>query len=111
MNAWGYETDCTHSTGPLITAMQDAAKAITRRTFLRYVDRAHLTAIEGAFGYDVLHQRGGLRMSTDPRVGYYRSTYDGVPCVYFEHSRIEHIYTERAGWKHGTWAVLEEGML
>lgn len=92
--AMHFHTDCIHSDGPSINAMQEAATAITRRTFLRYVDRADLTRLEQDLQYDTGTERGGLRMSKDWHVGYYRSTYRGRPCVYFDHSRIEYIFTE-----------------
>lgn len=86
---------CVEATdGAEIQAMADTAKPITRRTFLTYIDRAELAQLERGLRYDTGHERGGLRMSRDWHVGYYRSTYQGRPCVYFDHSRIEHIFLE-----------------
>lgn len=87
-----FVTNCVGSDGPSINAMTDTARPITRRTFLRYVDRANLTEIERGLSYDTGTERGGLRMANDWHVGYYRSTYQGRPCVYFDHSRIEWIF-------------------
>lgn len=84
-----FETDCVHSDRESITAMQDAATEITRRTFLRHVDRGELLDLERQLGYDTGAERGGLRMAKDWHVSYARSIYRGRPCVYFQHSRIE----------------------
>lgn len=85
-------TTCVTAPGPTpgedITAMVEAGREITRRTFLRWVDREDLTLWETALGYD-----RDFPMSRDWHVRYARSTYRGVPCVYFDHSRIEHVFT------------------
>lgn len=88
-----FTTDCVHSTAEKINALQASGKEITRRTFLKYADRRDLARLEASLGYDVARQRGGLRMSRDWHVSYYRGVYDGRPCVYFDHSRIEYIFT------------------
>lgn len=88
-----FDTTCVNSTGELINAMTERAQEISRRAFLRAVDPRELADVEHALGYDVYTMRGGLRMSKDWHVTYHRSVYDGRPCVYFVHSRIEHIFT------------------
>jgi hypothetical protein len=88
-----YEMNCIGSDGQSITAMQEAARPITRRTFLAHADRADVIDLERSLSYDTGTERGGLRMSKDWHVGYYRSTYRGRPCVYFDHSHIEYIFT------------------
>jgi len=87
-----YHTNCVHSTGEKINAMQATGKEISRRTFLAEVDRVSLAEVERALGYDTGNERGGLRMANDWHVSYYRGIYDGRPCVYFDHSRIEYIF-------------------
>ena len=42
--------------------------------------------------YDTGSERGGLRLKDDWHVGYFKSTYDGKPCYYIDHSRIEYIF-------------------
>jgi hypothetical protein len=94
---WQFETCCVNSDGPSITAMVDNARDITRRTFLRHVDRDNLASVEASLKYDTGTERGGLRMSKDYHVSYHRSTYRGRPCVYFRHSAIEYIFTAEGG--------------
>jgi hypothetical protein len=87
-----YRTCCIYSTAELINALQESARPISRRTFLRYVDRAELRTIETNLGYEATSRHGGLSMARDWHVAYYRGVYDGRPCVYFDHSRIEYIF-------------------
>lgn len=92
--------DCTRSTGPKIRAMTDAARPITWTTFRRYVTVHELRRHPLFAGYSY---RGELlapdgqptiprHLKDDIGVSFYRSTYEGKPCVYIEHSRIEHIF-------------------
>jgi hypothetical protein len=62
---------------------------VTRRTFQSYLTKHAWQDIQESLGYDK-----GFRISRDWHVAYYRSTYQGVPCVYLVHSAIEHIFTE-----------------
>lgn len=94
--SWTYETNCIGSDGQSIQTMIDGASDISRSTFLRYVDRGSLEAIEQSIGYASSSSRNGeLRMAGDWHVSYHRSTYRGRPCVYFRWSAIEHIFTGR----------------
>jgi hypothetical protein len=88
---WRYRINCVESTGRAINDMTDAAREISRATFLRYVDRESLVAVEEILGYESHHSRG-LTMSQDWHVSYHRSVYRGRPCVYFKHSSIEYIF-------------------
>lgn len=82
-------------TAELIAAVQ-SAQQVTRRTFLRYVDNDEMQHIEAQLGYD-----RRLPMSSDPRVGYYKSTFYGYPIVFFDWSAMEYIFgpQELAGRK------------
>ena len=91
-----YETNCVSSDRESITALIDAERTITRRTFLRHVDRASLREIERALGYEA-HPSRGLTMAGDCHVTYHASTYQGRACVYFCWSAIEHIFTVEPG--------------
>lgn len=95
MHGYPYETSCVNSTGELITAMQEAARPITRRTFLKYAEPGAVERLEKDLGYDTGTERGGLRMSKDWHVEYAKSVYNGRPCVYVCHSRIEYIFTKQ----------------
>lgn len=89
-----FETTCVGSgDGRAIRAMVESARDITRRTFLKHVDRTELRDIESQLGY-ALHPKQGLTMAGDFHPSYHRSTYRGRACVYFVWSAIEHIFTE-----------------
>lgn len=90
-----YLIDCVHSGGHSITAMVDAEREISRRSFLRHVDRENLREVEAGLGY-AGHWRQGLTMAGDWAVSYYRSEYRGRPCYFFRWSSIEHIFTAGA---------------
>ena len=85
-----YETCCVNSDAESIEAMTDAALEGSFKTFRR---RCDTTEWERRQGYDVGHERGGLRLRRDWHVSYHRSTYQGRPCYYAVHSAIEHIFT------------------
>lgn len=99
MRKFTFLTDCVGTTallgdaaGDAINAMTATAKGITRRTFLKHVDRAQLRELEHNLGY-FRHPKQGLTMAADWHPGYYKGVFDGKPCYYFDHSRIEHIFT------------------
>lgn len=94
LSSFEFTTTCVNSTGPLINAMQEAAKEVSYRTMRKHVG-GPMVEMEQQLGYDVGHKREtGLRMSKDWHVSYWRSTYDGRPCFYFVWSHIEHIFCE-----------------
>jgi hypothetical protein len=71
-------------------AMIDAAGEVTYRTL-----REHCKGLDqwaANHGYDVDHQRGGLRLSKDWAVGFYKSVYDGQDCYYIRWSAIEYVW-------------------
>lgn len=88
-----YRTNCTESTERLIRNMldHDENREITRATFLKYVDRESLRAVEDILGYEG-HPSQGLTMAGDGYVTYWKSFYRGRPCVYFSWSAIEYIF-------------------
>lgn len=85
---FAYTTNCVSANGADITAMKDSSREITRKTFLKYIDKSHLDTLENDLGYDK-----HLRMSQDWHVSYYKGTYRGKPCVYFVWSAIEYVFT------------------
>jgi len=74
-----------------MTETIDAEKQITRKTFLKYINIEELKKIELSLGYDS-HYKQGLTMPQDWHVTYWKSFYDGAPCVFFSWSGIEHIF-------------------
>ena len=65
----------------------DSRRQVTRRTFLRHVDRGQLADLESALGYD-----SGFRMASDWHVEYFRSKHHGVRVYGFRWSGIEHVF-------------------
>lgn len=88
-----YATNCTESTYEAIHAMLDTGRDISRRTFLKYVDRDSLAELANNLGYSA-HPRQGLTMAGDWHVSYHRGKYRGRPCVYLCWSAIEYIFTQ-----------------
>jgi len=87
--SYRYVHSCPASTFEDIRDMSDHEKEITRKTFLKYVDRNDLKELEEGLGYGPW-----LRMSQDWHVRYYKSVYRDISCVFFRHSRIEYIFTK-----------------
>jgi len=88
-----YLTNCTASTYEAITGMQGHPKyrTITRRTFCKHVVRTDREAMEHEMGYAVGGE-AGLRMAEDWHVAYFKSVYEGRPCVGIIWSAIEYIF-------------------
>jgi hypothetical protein len=83
----GVEPDKVH----LLNKMIENGKQITRRTFLKHVDRFELRVVERELGYED-HPRRGLTMAGDWHVAYFKGHWDGRPCIYFVWSAIEYIF-------------------
>lgn len=60
---------------------------VGRSDFLALVSAGHMRALEKALGYG---GRGGIRMSEDWHVRYFREPRTGIP--FFVHSAIEHVF-------------------
>lgn len=88
MSLMQYNTCCVSANGNDINEMQYSGTEITRRTFLKRVDRDSMRDQETMLGYT-----RDFVMSNDWHVRYYKGTYRGKPCVYFVHSAIEYIFT------------------
>ena len=72
-----------------LISMIDANITITRRTFLKHINRDDLKALEHDLGYG----RGWLHMASDYCVSYHRSKLEGKTVYYFNHSLIEYVFT------------------
>ena len=83
-----YLHSCPSSTYEDITDMTDKATDITRRTFMKYVNREDREMVERDLGYD-----RDFPITRDWHVSYSKSVYRGQPCVYLTHSAIEYIFT------------------
>lgn len=92
MKRYYFHCTCVSSgDGAAIHAMIDKARDISRKTFLRYVDRENMREVEAALGY-AGHPKQGLTMAGDFHPSYHRSAFRGEPCIYFVWSAIEHIF-------------------
>lgn len=69
----------------------DASQVITRRTFLRRVDRDDLRKLERQLGY-AGHPSQGLTMAADWHITYFRSQWHGQTVYGFSWSAIEHVF-------------------
>jgi len=86
-----YHTNCVNSTASAIQNMVDDSKEISRKTFLKHVDKDDLEVLSQDLGY-ALHHSQGLTMSRDWHIKYYKAEYKGKPCYYFIWSAIEYIF-------------------
>jgi hypothetical protein len=57
------------------------------------VGREQLSLLEEFLGY-YKHPQQGLTMAGDWHVGYYQSKLNGETVYYFDHSRIEYVFTK-----------------
>jgi hypothetical protein len=87
----GWPESDVHAEGGLID-MIDQNQAVTRRTFLKNVDRKDEAELERAFGYAPHDPTASLRMSKDWAVSYHRSKLHGKTVYYIRHSAIEYVF-------------------
>lgn len=84
-----YHTNCINSTYELISALTETASQITYRTFMKHVELDKVLAL---FPFYERDPRRGLTVKNDWAIGYYKGVYDGQPCYFMDHSRIEYIF-------------------
>ena len=77
-----------------LQSMIDAKKDITRKTFLRHVDKEELREIEHSLHYSN-HYRQGMTMAQDYHVTYHTSICAGKRVYFFRHSCIEFVFMPR----------------
>ena len=70
--------------------MINANRTITRKTFLKYVDKESLSQLEFSLGYD----RAGLLMCNDFAVSYHKSKLHDRIVYYFRQSSIEYVFAK-----------------
>ena len=64
---------------------------ISRKTFLKHIDKEEIQAVEDDLGY-AQHPSQGLTMAGDYHISYHRSKLHGKRCYYFCHSGIEYVF-------------------
>ncbi len=76
---------------PDLCDMIESGVEITRRTFLKHVNRNNLKEIEKDLGY----QKGILEMASDYYVSYYKGKLCGKEVVWFCQSSIEYVFAKK----------------
>ena len=85
-----WKTDCTKTNDvKALEEMIDKARQITYRTFIKHVDRKDLVRLFPQ--YDWISGRD-LTLKRDYHVGYFKSKFKNIPCVFMNHSSIEYIF-------------------
>lgn len=90
MPEYTFRTTCINSTAKKINDMTDAAKPTTWRAIKANCEWAD----RWADGMGYVTRGKGLRIEKDFAISFHKSTYDGKPCYYIDHSRIEHVWTK-----------------
>lgn len=89
MGKYRFFTNCILSTAEKIREMTDTAQEITFATFCKHVDMEDLRNVVNGYAWG---SEKGLHLKDDFMVSYWKSVYDGRPCYYMDHSRIEYIF-------------------
>ena len=88
-NCVGWDRDDVPSLHDMIEAERD----ITRRTFLRHVNKEDQAELELRLSYAPYARGSILTMCRDYAVSYHRSKLHGSTVYYFKHSAIEYVFT------------------
>lgn len=98
MNEFYYYANCVgwpegdvHPAGGLVD-MVNGAFDVTRKTFLKHVDRGSLRDLEKALGY-ATNPEVGLTMAGDLHVSYHCGKLHGKRVYFFVWSGIEYVFT------------------
>jgi len=78
-----------------LSDMVDEAKDITRRTFLKHVNKNSFSYLRHELGY-AEHWRRGLTMGKDYHIQYFKSKHHGHTVYFFTHSAIEYVFKKEA---------------
>jgi len=95
MSKYKFYSDCVHWPPAEVQSLMDMVEdgqPITRRTFLKHVDRDELKILEKGLSYES-HPKRGLTMAADWAVNYQRSTLCGKRVYFFQQSAIEYVFT------------------
>lgn len=98
-SSYAYVTSCVDSSAERIGPMVDGA-AVEDLEFKDFAKRlGNGRFLEGRRMLDAAfpdYRAGGMSLEKDPNVGYRASSFDGMPCLYVVHSRIEYVF-QRTG--------------
>ena len=90
-NCVGWPRDDVHEPGGLCD-MIDAARPITRKTFLKHVDRNDQRDLERMLGYAPHEPDSCLTMKRDWAVSYHRSELHEQRVYFFTQSAVEYVF-------------------
>ena len=90
-NCVNWSREDVHAEGGLCD-MISSGQDITRRTFLRHVDRASRGEVEQALGYAPHDPGAVLTMKRDFHVSYHKGKLHGETVYFFKHSAIEYVF-------------------
>lgn len=91
-NCINWPREDVHAAGGLCDLIS-SCRPITRKTFLRHVNRQDREALEKSFGYAPHDFASRLTMKRDHHVSYYKSKLHGKTVYLFKHSAIEFVFT------------------
>ncbi len=96
MSTFHFWKSCPEMVGDEVAAlgrMISGGKSVSHTTFRKVVGREVLDQWAAAHLYDVGPGRhGGLRLSKDWHVAFYRSTWEGKPCLFLVWSAMEIVF-------------------
>jgi hypothetical protein len=90
--SYRYAGNCTGLAADDLHDMMDKARQVTYSTFVKAIGLDQLRELFADYGWG--HQRGFVRMKTDPHITYYRSIFKGKHCYYVRESGIEYIFVD-----------------
>lgn len=80
---------CVNLNGELISNMVDSSEDIEYEDLLEYVNEAELECLFPTYEWN---NGRDLKLKDDFAVGYHKSTYGHMDCVYLDHSSIEYVW-------------------
>ena len=86
-----YYINCVSSDGESIGDMVDNAREIGYNTFVKGIDIEELKELFPFYNWGN-RKENGLKLKDDYAVSYYKSIYEGRPCLYVAHSAIEYVF-------------------
>lgn len=86
-----YRTNSEEESKRALNNMLRAATPLSRTSFLRYVKTESLHEVENILGYDRPWAQG-FSMAADQTVLYFRSTFRGKECCYFDRDDVQFIF-------------------
>jgi hypothetical protein len=87
-----YHCNCTAPIGG-VEALEEMIEQGAKISGEEAVDRIEKDTIRSVFGDGALGE-GGVDLREDPCVNFFKSSYQGTPCIYVRHSKIEHVFLE-----------------